>query len=38
MLKGFREFVSATTKDCPYCLSKIPLKASKCAFCGSDLE
>jgi large conductance mechanosensitive channel len=26
-----------TTKDCPYCLSKIPLKASKCAFCGSDL-
>lgn len=27
----------ATTKDCPYCLSTIPLKASKCAFCGSDL-
>src|SRR5881397_265111 len=27
----------ATTKDCPYCLSKIPLKASKCAFCGSDV-
>jgi len=26
-----------TTKDCPYCLSKIPLKATKCAFCGSDL-
>jgi large conductance mechanosensitive channel len=26
-----------TTKDCPYCLSKIPLKAIKCAFCGSDV-
>ena len=26
-----------TTKDCPYCLSKIPLKATKCAFCGSEL-
>jgi large conductance mechanosensitive channel len=26
-----------TTKDCPYCLSKIPLRANKCAFCGSDL-
>ena len=29
--------VQATTKDCPYCLSKIPLKATKCAFCGSDV-
>ncbi|MFN2571640.1 MAG: large conductance mechanosensitive channel protein MscL [Gemmatimonadales bacterium] len=27
----------ATTKDCPYCLSKIPLEATRCAFCGSDL-
>lgn len=27
-----------TTKDCPYCLSKIPLAAVKCAFCGSDLR
>lgn len=26
-----------TTKDCPYCLSKVPLKASKCAFCTADL-
>jgi large conductance mechanosensitive channel len=26
------------TKDCPYCLSKIPLKATKCAFCGTDLN
>lgn len=24
---------AATTKNCPYCLSTIPLKATKCAFC-----
>lgn len=24
---------AATSKDCPYCLSTIPLKATKCAFC-----
>ena len=27
-----------TTKDCPYCLSSIPIQASKCAYCGSDLS
>lgn len=27
----------ATTKDCPYCVSKIPLRATKCAFCTADL-
>jgi large conductance mechanosensitive channel len=27
-----------TTKECPYCLSKIPLKAIKCAYCGSTLQ
>jgi large conductance mechanosensitive channel len=27
-----------TTKECPYCLSKIPLKAIKCAYCGSALQ
>lgn len=26
-----------TTKECPYCLSKIPLKATRCAFCGSEV-
>lgn len=25
------------TKDCKYCLSSIPLKAVKCAHCGSSL-
>ena len=24
-----------TTRDCPFCLKEIPLKASKCAFCTS---
>src|SRR5688572_24820846 len=27
-----------TTKECPYCLSKIPLKATKCAFCTADVS
>jgi large conductance mechanosensitive channel len=27
----------ATTKECLYCLSKIPIKATKCAFCTADL-
>lgn len=27
-----------TTKDCPYCLSKIPIKATKCAFCTADVS
>jgi large conductance mechanosensitive channel len=26
-----------TTKECPYCLSTIPLKASRCAHCTSDV-
>jgi large conductance mechanosensitive channel len=25
------------TKDCPYCLSAVPLKATKCAHCTSQL-
>jgi large conductance mechanosensitive channel len=28
---------AATTKDCPYCLSAIPLAATKCAACTSAL-
>jgi large conductance mechanosensitive channel len=27
-----------TTKDCPYCLSTIPLKATRCAQCTVDLQ
>ena len=25
------------TRDCPYCLSAVPVKATKCAHCTSDL-
>ena len=25
-----------TTKDCPYCLSSIPIKATRCAHCTSE--
>ena len=28
---------AATTKDCPLCLSTIPLKATKCAHCTSSV-
>ncbi|PYQ52173.1 MAG: large conductance mechanosensitive channel protein MscL [Acidobacteria bacterium] len=24
-------------RDCPYCLSKIPLKATRCRHCGSEV-
>jgi large conductance mechanosensitive channel len=27
-----------TTKDCPYCLTAIPLKATRCPHCTSDLK
>lgn len=27
-----------TTKDCPHCLSAIPIKASRCPHCTSDLK
>jgi large conductance mechanosensitive channel len=27
-----------TTKDCPYCLSSIPLKATRCAHCTAELK
>jgi large conductance mechanosensitive channel len=27
-----------TTKECPYCLLDVPLKATKCAHCTSELK
>ncbi len=27
-----------TTKDCPFCLSAIPIKATRCPQCTSDLK
>lgn len=32
------EAAPVTTKSCPYCLSDIPLKASRCPSCTSQLE
>jgi large conductance mechanosensitive channel len=29
---------ASTTRDCPYCLSQIPLKATRCAQCTSELK
>jgi large conductance mechanosensitive channel len=28
---------AAPTRECPFCLSKIPVKASRCAFCTADV-
>lgn len=30
--------VEVTTKECPYCLSTIPIKATRCAHCTSELN
>ncbi len=32
-----REEAAVTTKDCPYCLSAIPVAATKCSGCTSAL-
>ena len=29
--------VTATTHECPQCLSSIPLKATRCAFCTAEV-
>ena len=36
-LKRPAEAAPATTRECPYCLSMIPLKASRCAHCTAQL-
>lgn len=30
--------VAATTRDCPFCLSSIPVAAKRCAFCTADVS
>jgi large conductance mechanosensitive channel len=37
-LKSKQDKGEVTTKDCPYCLSTIPLKATRCAECCVDLQ
>jgi large conductance mechanosensitive channel len=36
-LKKPEPTAAPTTKDCPYCLSAIPVKATKCAHCASTV-
>ncbi len=36
-MKGPPPPAAVTTKDCPRCLSPIPLKATRCAHCTSDI-
>lgn len=37
-LKTQPDPATPTTKDCPYCLFNIPLKASRCAHCTAELK
>lgn len=37
-MKSKQETGPVTTKDCPHCLSTIPLKATRCAECCVDLQ
>jgi large conductance mechanosensitive channel len=40
LLRQVQRFVpqpSATTRECPQCLSMVPLRAVRCAFCTSPL-
>ena len=30
--------VEPTTRECPYCFSTIPIKATRCGFCTSELK
>ena len=36
--RGAPEPVAKTTKDCPYCLTPIPLAATRCSACTSTVE
>ena len=36
-LKKPEPAAALTTKDCPHCLSAIPIKATKCAHCTSNV-
>jgi len=33
----FKKPVAPSTRECPFCIKEIPLKASRCAFCTSAL-
>ena len=37
-LKKEAPAAAPTTKECPFCASAVPLKATRCPFCTSDLK
>jgi large conductance mechanosensitive channel len=37
-MKRAQPAAAPTTRECPYCLSSIPIKATRCASCTSDLR
>ncbi len=37
-VKGPPPEAAPNTRDCPYCLSKIPKAAKKCLFCTADVQ
>lgn len=38
VMKKEEEEAEPTTKECNFCLSEIPLEATRCPFCTSELE
>jgi len=36
-VERFTKAVEATERDCPECLSEIPIKATRCKFCASEV-
>jgi len=37
-LRKKEEAAAPANKDCPFCLSRIPIKATRCPFCTSELK
>ena len=37
-INKFKRESAPTTKDCPYCLSSVPIKATRCGHCTSELK
>jgi large conductance mechanosensitive channel len=38
IIKRFEKPEAPTTKECPFCLETIPLKATRCKACTSELD
>ena len=37
-IKGPAPVAEPVTKECPYCFSQVPIKATRCPYCTSDLS